>query len=162
MACSICFTGTDVADDPAGDGLVDDRASAEDVVQDPFAAVYRKRAALRDPEQATAYLRAAVVNAARSMLRRRGTARGYLRLVQAEDEHVPGADHRVLHDDAHSRVRAALADLAERQREVLSLRFLAGLTDAEIVAATGLSAGNVRSAASRGVSALRISMGGQL
>lgn len=57
--------------------LVDDVASAEDVVQDAFAALARRPGAVRDPSKALAYLRVSVVNAARSALRRRGTARAY-------------------------------------------------------------------------------------
>src|SRR5689334_8025764 len=57
--------------------LVDDRASAEDVVQDAFAGLAAKSTPLRDPDKALAYLRQAVVNRSRSALRRRRTARGY-------------------------------------------------------------------------------------
>ena len=55
--------------------LVDDRASAEDVVQDAFAglATHGSRPAAT-PTKALAYLRQAVVNRSRSALRRRRTA----------------------------------------------------------------------------------------
>ena len=62
----------------------------------------------------------------------------------------------------HQLVRAAFAQLPDRQREVLTLRYLAELSDAEIAEATGLSLGGVRSASSRGLAALRTSLGGQL
>jgi DNA-directed RNA polymerase specialized sigma24 family protein len=51
--------------------LVDDMQSAEDVVQDAFAGFLGRRRALDDPDKALAYLRTAVVNNARSALRRR-------------------------------------------------------------------------------------------
>ncbi|CAM5258304.1 hypothetical protein SCANM63S_00809 [Streptomyces canarius] len=58
--------------------LVDDLPTAEDVVQDAFTALFRRHghrlARLDDPE---AYLRTSVVNAARSVLRRRRTARAH-------------------------------------------------------------------------------------
>src|SRR6478672_11545054 len=57
--------------------LVDDLASAEDVVQDAFAALTRRPGAIKDPSKALAYLRVSVVNASRSALRRRRTARAY-------------------------------------------------------------------------------------
>ncbi|MFD7501107.1 sigma factor [Streptomyces sp. NPDC059850] len=58
--------------------LVDDPHTAEDVVQDAFAAVCRRHGArLDDLQDAHAYLHTAVVNAARSVLRRRRTARAY-------------------------------------------------------------------------------------
>ena len=54
--------------------LVDDMASAEDVVQEAFAGLYRNWGGLRDRNAAIGYLRTAVVNGSRSMLRRRRTA----------------------------------------------------------------------------------------
>jgi RNA polymerase sigma-70 factor (sigma-E family) len=141
-------------------GLVDDAASAEDVVQEAFAAVYRRRSVLADDEAARRYLHTAVVNGARSALRRRRTVRAHLAGLRAV-EHAPAADARSLLSDDHNRVRAALAGLPTRQREVLTLRFLCDLTDAEIAAATGTSEGNVRSAASRGLATLRASIGVQ-
>ena len=58
--------------------LVDDMASAEDVVQEAFAGLYRNWGGLRDRNAAIGYLRTAVVNGSRSMLRRRRTARAYV------------------------------------------------------------------------------------
>src|SRR5690349_19040128 len=57
--------------------LVDDRETAEDVVQDAFAALHRRWAAIAEPDASIGYLRTSVVNGARSVLRRRRTARGY-------------------------------------------------------------------------------------
>lgn len=141
-------------------GLVDDVAAAEDVVQDAFAALYSRRASLREPRAAVGYLRVSVVNASRSALRRRRTARAHLSL--AREEHDAPADYPTLLNAEHQQVRAALTALPDRQREVLTLRYLADLSDAEIAEATGLSPGGVRSAASRGIAALRNSLGGQL
>ena len=51
--------------------LVDDRTSAEDVVQDAFLALHRKADGLRDPDAALGYLRTSVLNLSRSVIRRR-------------------------------------------------------------------------------------------
>ncbi len=141
-------------------GLVDQSAAAEDVVQDAFAALYRKWDSIRDPHAAVGYLRTSVVNGSRNVLRRRMVARRYLHAV-GEDT-VEAADHTSVLTAEHQLVRAAFAQLPDRQREVLTLRYLAELTDAEIAEATGLSAGGVRSASSRGLAALRSILGGQL
>jgi RNA polymerase sigma-70 factor (sigma-E family) len=141
-------------------GLVDDVGAAEDVVQDAFAALYGRQHHLRDPQAALGYLRRSVVNAARSVLRRRRTARSYLAATQEVD--APAADHASLLSAEQQAVRAALVALPRRQREVLALRYLGELDDRQIAEATGLSAGGVRSAASRGIAALRVSLGGQL
>ncbi|MER6508675.1 sigma factor [Nonomuraea sp. NPDC001636] len=51
--------------------LVGDQETAEDGVQDAFAAVYRRWSALADHEQVLPYLRTAVLNGSRMVLRRR-------------------------------------------------------------------------------------------
>lgn len=141
-------------------GLVDEVGAAEDVVQDAFTAVYRKWDSIREPQAAAGYLRTAVVNASRSVLRRRMTARKHLRVVS--DEPAEAADADSLRASDADLVRRALRELPDRQREVLTLRFLADLSDSEISAATGLTESGVRSASSRGLAALRGLLGGQL
>ena len=141
-------------------GLVDDVSSAEDVVQDAFAGLYRNPTVLADTGVAARYLRASVVNGARSALRRRRTVRNWLGQVH-QGEHAPAADEPSLRSADQDLARQALAALPGRQREVLTLRFLADLTDSEIADATGMSAVHVRSAASRGLATLRSALGGQ-
>jgi RNA polymerase sigma-70 factor (sigma-E family) len=139
-------------------GLVDQVSVAEDVVQDAFAAVYRRWDTIRDHGAVGGYLRTAVVNHSRSALRRRIVARRHLHLVDRDT--VEAADASSLLSAEHEMARRALAGLPERQREVLTLRYLMALTDGEIAEATGLSLGGVRSAASRGLAALRGVLGG--
>ena len=141
-------------------GLVDQRAAAEDVVQDAFTALYRKWDSLQDRQAAVGYLRTSVVNGSRNVLRHRSVARRRLPALGVDT--VEAADHTTVLTVEHQMVRAAFARLPERQREVLTLRYLAELTDFEIAEATGLSLGGVRSASSRGLAALRSSLGGRL
>lgn len=131
--------------------LVDDQASAEDVVQEAFAGLFRNWAGLRDNAAAVGYLRTAVVNGSRSMLRRRRTARAY---VPPHPGTERSAESLALLTAEHQAVVSALGDLAPRQREVLVLRYYGGLSEAEIAEATGLSKGTVKSTASRAVAKL--------
>jgi RNA polymerase sigma-70 factor (sigma-E family) len=140
-------------------GLVGEASVAEDVVQDAFTAVYRRWDAIRDHQAAVSYLRTAVINSSRSALRRRIVARKHLHVVLEEADDA--ADNTVLRSAENDEVRTAMRTLPNRQREVLMLRFVAELSDAEIAAATGLSEGGVRSASSRGLAALRSTLGGQ-
>ena len=135
--------------------LVDDFASAEDVVQDAFAALARRPAALEDPSKALAYLRVSVVNTARSALRRRCGAR-----ASAPPTALPPPtpeDSAVLAEE-HREVIAALHQLAPRQREVLVLRYWSHLSEAEIAKTLDISQGTVKSTASRALLALEKSM----
>jgi RNA polymerase sigma-70 factor (sigma-E family) len=138
--------------------LVDDVASAEDVVQDAFIALHRRAGALRDPDAAAAYLRACVVNLSRSVIRRRQVARKHLKV--AEPEATPGADEYALLREEHSETLAAVHTLPRRQQEVLILRYWSGLSEREIAQALGISQGSVKSAASRGIATLQRTLGG--
>ncbi|GHJ39905.1 RNA polymerase sigma factor [Streptomyces sp. TS71-3] len=132
--------------------LVDDLPTAEDVVQDAFAALFRRHgerlAGVEDPE---AYVRTSVVNRARSVLRRRRTARAH---TPEREGHVPPAEEYVLLHEEHREVLAALGTLTRRQREVLVLRYWSHLSEAEIAESLGLSRGTVKSTASRALDAL--------
>lgn len=132
--------------------LVDDLHTAEDVVQDAFAAVCRSYGTsldgLQDPG---AYLHTAVVNAARSVLRRRRTARAYAPPHQGCG---PPVDEGLLLAEEHREVLDALAQLTQRQREVLVLRYWSELTEAQIAQTLGLSRGTVKSTASRALDVL--------
>ena len=131
--------------------LVDDQGSAEEAVQDAFVAMARRGAqGLEDPG---AYLRTAVLNNARSALRKRRVRRRHLRSVERPAV-TPGADHDVLVDDDARQVLAALGELSERQREVLVLRYWADQSETEIATSLGISAGSVKTHAHRGIAAL--------
>lgn len=132
--------------------LVDDRATAEDVVQDAFAALYKRHGdQLSEVDNALAYLRTAVVNAARSVLRRRRTARDYTPPYEAD---APSAEERIVLNEEHREVFAALSGLTARRREVLVLRYWGDLTEAQIAATLGISRGSVKSIASRALDSL--------
>lgn len=133
--------------------LVDDRGTAEEIVQDAFVSTALRRGrglALDDP---LAYLRRAVANGARSALRRRGVRRRHLRSVEPPPT-APGADHDVLAAAEHEPVLAALRTLSDRQREVLVLRYWSELSEVEIADALGISPGSVKTHAHRGLAEL--------
>ena len=136
--------------------LVDDVESAKDCVQDAFVGLYRKPP--RNPDAQLGYLHRSVVNAARSMLRRRATIRRHL--GNAEIEPVQGADHALIVGAEHAALMTALRQLPQRQREVLVLRYWSGMPEAEIAAALGIRPGTVKSAASRALTALENKLGG--
>lgn len=136
--------------------LVDDVGTAEELVQDAFVATARRhgRAGMVDPGAAGAYLRSAVLNGARSQLRRREVRRRHLRSVGTLPT-APPADHDVVLSDESRRVLAALDRLPARQRAVLVLRYYGDLDVAETAAALGISSGSVKTHAHRGIAALQ-------
>src|SRR3954462_4000580 len=136
--------------------LTDDRAVAEDVVQDAFLALQRRWHAV-DPAAAAGYLRTSVVNGVRSLHRRRVVARRHLHAVAPED--VPPADLALLLTEDQREVVTALRTLPRRQREVLVLRYWSELSEAEIADALGIARGTVKSSASRALLSLQKSLG---
>ena len=132
--------------------LVDEPATAEDVVQEAFTGLHRHWSGLRDETAALGYLRTAVVNGSRSVLRRRKTARGY---VPPHQVNARSAESLAMLTAEHQAVVVALGQLPARQREVLVLRYYGGMSEAEIAAATGISRGTVKSSASRALDALQ-------
>jgi RNA polymerase sigma-70 factor (sigma-E family) len=131
--------------------LVDDLPTAEDVVQDAFTAIYRRHGqALDGVENVGGYLHTAVVNAARSVLRKRRTVRA----APPGVEYSVPADERMLLAEEHREVLDALRTLPTRQREVLVLRYWSELTEAQIADVLSISRGTVKSTASRALAAL--------
>jgi len=141
--------------------LVSDVGTAEDIVQDSFAAMHDMGRALADTDAALCYLHRSVVRRSRSAPQRR----------PAGDTHAPGgaedggaedggAEDGGAEDGGPGRglpgsaVVSALRALPVRQREVLVLRYFADLTEAEIASATGMSIAAVRSQAAGALSSL--------
>jgi RNA polymerase sigma-70 factor (sigma-E family) len=132
--------------------LVRDLATAEDVVQDSFAALHGGWQRLRDTESALAYLRSAVLNRSRSVLRHRAVADKHMPKPPPD---MPSAEHSALAQLERSAVVAAMRTLTDRQREAIVLRYYSGLSEAEVATAMGISRGAVKSHTARGMAALR-------
>ena len=141
--------------------LVRHSGEAEEIVQDAFVALHAHWSDLRDPIAATAYLRKTVLNRARSALRHRGVEERWAAAVRGGPDD-PGTRTGVSAEDAavaglsRETLLAALARLPARQREVLVLRYYLDLGEAQIADALEISAGSVKTHASRGLAALRL------
>jgi len=136
--------------------LVGDVATAEDVVQDCFIAMHRAWWRLRDTGSALPYLRRAVINKSRSVLRHRAVANRYPPLPEPAQ---PSAEESALAVVQRSSVLTALRALPARQREVVVLRYYADLSEAQIAAAMGISKGAVKAHTSRAKDSLRALLG---
>lgn len=132
--------------------LVHDIATAEEIVQDSFVALHSGLHRLRDGEKALAYLRTAVVNRSRSVLRHRLVVD---RNAPKPPPDMPSAEHGALMLIERSAVVAALSSLPVRQREVVVLRFYADLSESQIASTMGITRGAVKSHTSRAMAALR-------
>ncbi|HEX5713447.1 MAG TPA: sigma-70 family RNA polymerase sigma factor [Solirubrobacterales bacterium] len=141
--------------------LVRDRAAAEDVTATAFERAYRKRNRF-DPSRGErrAWLFGIARNAALDELRRRGrqaelTAEPADLLAAPAHESAEASERRLA-------LAAALAGLAPRERELIALKFFAGLSNAEIAAVLGVSESNAGTKLHRAVTKLREACDGAL
>ena len=129
--------------------LVGSGATAEQIVQESFAAMNASACAQWNTGRALSHLRAAVVSRSRSVSRHHveaQTATGASDMADATcGEPTPPEQAAIM---------AALLKLPNRQREVVVLRCYCDLSDAQIAATMGISARAVRQNASRGMAAL--------
>jgi RNA polymerase sigma-70 factor (sigma-E family) len=132
--------------------LVRDIPTAEDVVQDSFVAMHEGWRWLRNADSALAYLRHAVLNRCRSVLRHRAVVDKHLPNPPPD---MPSAEDGALVRLEQSAVVAALRRLSGRQREAIVLRYYADFSEAEVAAAMGISCGAVKSHTARAMAALR-------
>lgn len=125
--------------------LVWDEDRAHDLAQDAFV-----RALRHEPQQPRAWLFSVARNLARDEARTALRRRRHLRLLRAGEEGATADDagSDVELEERREAVRAALARLSERDREVLLL-WDAGLSYKEISAQTGLARGAVGTTLSR-------------
>jgi RNA polymerase sigma factor (sigma-70 family) len=141
--------------------LVHDLPTAEDVIQDVFAAVQSRPggASLERGGELT-YLRVCVINRCRSVHRRQalwrritgGRSLTLLDTVQSAEDEVIKAEER-------QQVLTALAALPARRREVLVLRYYVGMSEAQIASTLGITRGTVKSTAARAIAALARKLG---
>ncbi len=132
--------------------LLGDRAASEEVVQDAFVRLQTGWSRIRDPQKAPAWLRSAVLNGARSTIRRRVVRR---RGLEPVPDVAPSAEAGALVADEHRRMVAALRRLPVRQREAVTLRFYLDLSEAATAEAMGVSNGSVKTHVHRGLAALQ-------
>jgi RNA polymerase sigma-70 factor (ECF subfamily) len=69
-------------------------------------------------------------------------------------------DHALARNDERERVRAALAQLGESQRETIVLAFFGGLTQTQISERLSVPLGTTKARIRRGLLALREALGG--
>jgi RNA polymerase sigma-70 factor (ECF subfamily) len=120
--------------------LLQDRASAEDVTALAFERAYRRRRTFdRRRGEERAWLFGIARNAALDELRRRRRVTPLLADPAAEPETVDDGTEVTLR---RTTLRVALAELSAREREVVALKFHAGMSNADLASVLGVSESN--------------------
>ncbi|HEV2785129.1 MAG TPA: RNA polymerase sigma factor [Solirubrobacteraceae bacterium] len=134
--------------------LLGDDAGAEDVTALAFERAYRRRTtfdAARGSQRG--WLFGIARNAALDELRRR--KRSAPIVGELPDEAAPAPEEEADLAIRRTTVRAALASLPPRERELVALKFHGGLTNAELAAVLGTSESNAGTRVHRAVTKLR-------
>jgi len=134
--------------------LLRDRSAAEDVTAQAFERAYRKRRSFRAARGSSeAWIFGIARNAALDELRKRKRRAG----LHGDLEDVSGPEPAEYAELALRRetVRAALATLEPREREIVALKFAGGLGNAEIAKVLRISESNAGSRLHRALEKLR-------
>jgi RNA polymerase sigma-70 factor, ECF subfamily len=145
--------------------IVRNKAEADDLLQDVFLLIQR-RASVFDSSKGTARSLIVHMTYQRALSRRRYLNTRHCQAAKEAEENAvniaaPAARFYDESIEAHfgrERLRIALAEMSEDQRETLRLYFFEGYTMEEIAARLGQSAGNVRHHYYRGLDKLRRQM----
>ena len=136
-------------------GMLRDRSAAEDVTAQAFERAYRRRASFK-PERGShrAWLFGIARNAALDELRRR--SRQAELASDPEDPSATGAPEEAAEAALRrSTVSAAMATLSARERELIALKYFAGLSNAEIATVIEVGESNAGTKLHRAMEKLR-------
>ena len=134
--------------------MLGDEASADDATAEAFIRTLTRWPKVRDLPHRDAWIMRVATNVALDVLRKRRREAG---VVLSEDPPWEGVDPAIRLD-----VASALATLPKRQREAVVLRHVAGLSEAEVADALGVSTNTVKTHTSRGLGALRQRLGHEI
>ena len=130
-----------------------DRASAEELAQDVFLEMYRQIGALESPAHLLFWLRRVTANRCIDSVRKMR-----LRRVSIDDVELMTHD-RVADPLLDRKLRQLLADLPDRQRLIVTLRYQEGLEPTEIGPIVDMPVNTVKSHLHRALAALRKKLG---
>ncbi|MFK8022828.1 MAG: RNA polymerase sigma factor [Ilumatobacter sp.] len=131
-----------------------DHVLAQDVMQLVWIQVLNRLGTLREPDKLRGWLSIIARNAARNELRKKKPTSDLDSLFELADDSPP-VDTRLARRTERSAVAAALAQLSERCRELLTLLFGAEMSYEEICEVTGMAIGSIGPTRQRCLNSLR-------
>lgn len=143
--------------------MLGDRSEAEDVVQEAMLRLWRIAPQWRTGEaQVSTWLYRVVSNLCTDRLRKHSRGGVALDDVAEPEDPAPGAEARLQEEARHDALRAAIAELPERQRLALTLRHFEGVSNPEIAEQLGISVEAVESLTARAKRALAAALKGRV
>ncbi len=141
---------------------VDDEMLAEDLAAETFERAWRARARYQHDRAAfSTWLYTIARHIAIDQFRRNAYRRDIgLDTLDERGASAPAPDEQAERNDAAVRLRAVIARLPARERELVALKYGAGLTNRAIAGLTAMSESNVGTTLSRVVGRLRAQLAG--
>lgn len=136
----------------------DDRAAAEDLVQEAFIRLHRSAGSIADRERAPAYLRSIVINLARDHNRRGLMSLRHRTTPRLDPEVDPSAEDDVVVGEHDRAVLDAVRLLPERQRACVVLRYYLQYSESETADTLGISKNSVKTHCRRALAALEATL----
>ena len=127
-------------------------AIAEECVQESFLSAWRGIGGFRSGSSLKPWLVRILVNTVLDLRRRRSLPSDYV------DADLPGEDDPAKQVSDRQAIRQALAVLPEEQRQVVMLKYFAGMTASETAEALGCAEGTVKSRLHRALQHMRIEL----
>ncbi len=118
-----------------------DRAIAEEATQAAWVIAWKKIGSVREPARLRPWLMAVAVNEARQLLRKR-RRRAEIEITTDTSREPGGRDPAT--GVSGIDLRSAMSRLEAADRELIAMRYVAGLDSNELAIATGLKPGTVR------------------
>ena len=134
---------------------VGDVHAAEDLTAQVFERALERLATVRDPERVRAWLFTIARNAVADHRRRRRRSDDLEAVERLEHLWIDSPEQEAVRRDERRRLQSYVVDLTERERELIGLKFAAGLANREIGEILDLSEANVAQIAHRAVVKLR-------
>ncbi len=142
--------------------MVNDTATAEDIVHDVFVSFAQSGARFRLHGSLRAYLATCVVNRIRDRMRARKRQGQTLNVELALESDFDPPDSRLLSDERSKLVARALTQLPEEQRETIALHLNGQLKLREIARLQNVPVTTVRGRYRHGIEKLRSILNGRL
>jgi len=134
---------------------------ADDVVQEAFVKAYRALGGFRAGERFRPWLLQIVVNETRNLhrsRRRRSGLAGRLAVLAPDLPEIDPPDAAVIERERAAALLAALRSLPDRDRQVVTCRYLLDLSEAETAEVLGWPKGSVKSRLSRALGRLQTAL----
>ncbi|MGB2757069.1 MAG: sigma-70 family RNA polymerase sigma factor [Acidimicrobiia bacterium] len=137
--------------------LVRDRRRAEELVHDAFVKAIPNAVSVND---LVSYMRQSVVNLCRTEWRNTATRKRIDEANPRAAAHAPAAEVEAIENSLRANLREAVHQLADRQREIVTCRYLLDYSTEETAVALGISEGAVKSSLSAALNKLQTLMAG--